>query len=139
MTPRSKFLTGAGFVAVTVGVLMTEGIKDTGVYFLSPSELAARVVDDSSMYAVGVRIGGTVVGGTIDRHIASQTLKFEVTDGVIAYPVVYRGLVPDTFTDDVEVVVEGRVTRDGTIQATSVLAKCGSRYEAVPEDDGSPT
>ncbi len=137
MTPRSKFLIGAGFVAVTVGFLMIDGIKDTGVYFLSPSELAARVVDDSSMYDVGVRIGGTVVGGTIDRHIASQTLKFEVTDGVTTYPVVYRGLVPDTFTEDVEVVVEGRVGRDGTIQATSVLAKCGSRYEAVPEG-GSP-
>ena len=115
MTPRSKFLTGAGFVAVTVGFLMTEGIKDTGVYVLSPSELAERVVDDSSMYDVGVRIGGTVVGGTINRHVASQTLKFELTDGVTTYPVVYRGLVPDTFTDDVEVVVEGRVTGDGTI------------------------
>lgn len=139
MTPRSKFLIGAGFVAVTVGFLMIEGIKDTGVYFLSPSELAARVEGDSSMYDVGVRIGGTVVGGTIDRHIASQTLKFEVTDGVTTYPVVYRGLVPDTFTEDVEVVVEGRVGRDGTIQATSVLAKCGSRYEAVPESDSHST
>jgi cytochrome c-type biogenesis protein CcmE len=137
MTPRAKFMTGAGLVAVTVGFLMTEGIKDTGVYFLNPSELAARVEEDSS--DVGVRIGGTVVGGTIDRHIASQTLEFDVTDGVTTFPVVYRGLVPDTFTDDVDVVVEGRVGRDGTIQATTVLAKCGSRYEAVPEDVSSTT
>ncbi len=50
---------------------MTEGIKDTGVYLLSPSELASHVVDDSSMYDLGVRIGGTVVGGTINRHIAA--------------------------------------------------------------------
>ena len=137
MTPRAKFLTGTGIVVVTVGFLMAEGIKDTGVYFLTPSELAARVEVDSSMYDVGVRIGGTVVGGTIDRHIASQTFGFEVTDGVTSFPVVYHGLVPDLFADDVEVVVEGRVTRDGIIQATSVLAKCGSRYEAVPEG-GSP-
>jgi cytochrome c-type biogenesis protein CcmE len=47
--------------------------------------------------------------------------------------VVYRGLAPDTFTDDVDVVVEGRLGRDGTFEATTLLAKCGSRYEAVLE------
>ena len=132
MTPKAKFLLGGGCIGLTVGVLMIEGIKDTGVYFVSPSELAVLVAKDSSMFDVGVRVGGNVVGGTIDRHVASQTLTFSITDGVAIYPVVYRGLVPDTFTDDVEVVVEGRLSRDGTFQATSVLAKCGSRYEAVP-------
>jgi cytochrome c-type biogenesis protein CcmE len=47
--------------------------------------------------------------------------------------VTYRGLVPDTFTDanDIEVIVEGRLGRDGVFRATEVLAKCGSRYEAA--------
>jgi len=31
------------------------------------------------------------------------------------------------------VVVEGRLQPDGLIHATNVLAKCGSRYEAVPK------
>ena len=137
MSPRAKFLLGAGFVTVTVGFLMAEGIKDTGVYFLTPAELAARVASDVSMYDVGVRIGGNVVKGSIDRDMASQTLTFEVTDGAVSYPVVYVGIPPDTFTDEVEVVVEGRLNRDGTIRATNVLAKCGSRYEAVLEE-GAP-
>ena len=55
-----------------------------------------------------------------------------MTDGEQEYPVVYRGFPPDTFTDSVDVVVEGRLSRDGTFQATTLLAKCGSRYEAVP-------
>ena len=138
MSPKAKFLLGAGIVTVTVGFLMAEGIKDTGVYFLTPAELAARVASDGSMYDVGVRIGGNVVKGSIGRDMASQTLTFEVTDGAVSYPVVYVGIPPDTFTDDVEVVVEGRLNRDGTIRATNVLAKCGSRYEAVPEE-GAPT
>ena len=46
-------------------------------------------------------------------------------------------MAPDTFNDDVEVVVEGRLAIEGTIQATILLAKCGSKYEAVPE--GVPT
>ena len=43
MKPRGKFLLGAGLVTLTVGFLMAEGIKDTGVYFLTPAELAERV------------------------------------------------------------------------------------------------
>jgi cytochrome c-type biogenesis protein CcmE len=32
------------------------------------------------------------------------------------------------------VVVEGKMTAAGTFEATTVLTKCGSRYEAVEED-----
>jgi len=69
----------------------------------------------------------------VARDPAAQTLRFQITDGSARYPVVFHGLPPDTFTDSVEVVVEGRLQRDGVIYATDVLAKCGSRYEAVPK------
>ncbi len=134
MSPKGKFLLGAGLVTLTVGFLMAEGIKDTGVYFLTPAELAERVASDSSLYDVGLRVGGNVVKGSITRNVASQTITFEITDGAATFPVFYRGLAPDTFTDEVEVVVEGRLAIEGTFQATTLLAKCGSRYEAVPED-----
>lgn len=132
MKPRAKFLIGAGLVVVTVSVLMAEGIKDTGVYFLMPAELAARVQTDPTIYDVGLRIGGDVVPGSINKDLSTQTITFQVTDGVKTYPVRYNGIAPDTFTDEVQVVVEGRLQRDGTIEASNVLAKCGSRYEAVP-------
>ena len=38
-----------------------------------------------------------------------------------------------TFTDGVDVVVEGRLDANGTFQATTLLAKCASRYENAPE------
>ena len=132
MKARTKFIAGAILVAGTVGFLMTSGIKETGVYFLTPSELASKIEADPSFHDVGVKMGARVVHGTIERDVASQTITFEVTDGQQTYPVVYRGLAPDTFTDDVEVVVEGRLMADGTFHATSLLAKCGSRYESVP-------
>jgi cytochrome c-type biogenesis protein CcmE len=112
---------------------MATGIKETGVYFLTPSELAAKAAADPSFHDVGVKMGAKVVPGSIQRDVASQTIRFEATDGQTTYPVVYRGLAPDTFTDDVEVVVEGRLQPDGTFRATTLLAKCGSRYEAVPQ------
>jgi cytochrome c-type biogenesis protein CcmE len=80
-------------------------------------------------------MGAKVVPGSIRRDPASREIDFRVSDGLHTYPVTYRGLVPDTFTDanDIEVVVEGRLGRDGVFRATDVLAKCGSRYEAVPK------
>ncbi len=139
MTPKGKFGLGAGLVILTVGFLMAEGIKDTGVYYLIPAELAERVASDTSMYDVGIRVGGTVVAGSIERYMATQTIEFEVTDGEATFPVTYQGLAPDTFRDDAEVVVEGRLSREGTINATSVLTKCASRYEAVAEDGAETT
>lgn len=133
MRASTKVMLAGGLVVGTVGFLMATGIKETGVYYVTPSELAAKVSADPSFHDVGVKMGAKVVPGTIQRDVASQTITFDVTDGQATYPVVYRGLAPDTFTDDVEVVVEGRLQPDGTFRATTLLAKCGSRYEAVPK------
>lgn len=132
MLARTKFVMGAGLITVSVGYLMASGIKDTGVYFVTPTELAEKVKADPSIHEVGVRMGARVVSGSIMRDAADQTITFEVTDGQQTYQVVYRGIAPDTFDDDVDVVVEGRLMPDGTFRATTLLAKCGSRYEAQP-------
>jgi len=130
MRASHKLLIVGALVVGTVGFLMATGIKETGVYFLTPTELAARVSADPSFHDVGVKMGAKVVTGTIERDVASQTITFRVTDGTQSFPVIYRGLAPDTFTDEADVVVEGRIQRDGTFRATTLLAKCGSRYEA---------
>src|SRR5512135_496917 len=132
MRARTKFIIGGSLVLATVGYLMASGIKETGVYYLTPTELAAKIGADRSFYNVGVKMGARVVKGSITRDVASQTITFRATDGAHTYPVVYRGLAPDTFTDEVDVVVEGRLQSDGTFRATTLLAKCGSRYEAAP-------
>ncbi len=138
MRARTKFIIGGVLVLGSVGYLMASGIKDTGVYYLTPTELAQKVSADRSFYNVGVKMGARVVKGTITRDVATQTITFRATDGVQSYPVIYHGLAPDTFTDDVDVVVEGRLQPDGTFRATTLLAKCGSRYEAVPAAPGAP-
>lgn len=134
MKARSKFMIGGVLILSSVGYLMASGIKDTAVYFLTPTELSAKIAADPTFYDVGIKVGANVVPGSIDREVATQTIRFEVTDGNVTYPVIYRGLAPDTFTDSVEVVVEGRLQSDGVLHATTVLAKCGSRYEEAVEE-----
>jgi len=133
MNAGAKFAVGAVLIVASVGYLMASGIKQTGQYFLTPSELSRKVAVDPSFYNVGMKVGAHVVRGTVAKDVATQTLSFRISDGSATYPVTFHGLPPDTFNDSVEVVVEGRLKRDGVIYATNVLAKCGSRYEAVPK------
>ncbi len=136
MKAGHKFMLGAAVIVTSVAALIAQGVKETGVYFLTPAELSAKTVADPTFVEnVGFKVGARVVPGSVRRDSNARTIDFKVSDGIKTYPVTYHGLVPDTFTDanDIEVVVEGRLGRDGVIQATDVLAKCGSRYEAVPE------
>lgn len=132
MKARTKFLIGGLLVLGPVGYLMASSIKQTGVYYLTPTELSAKLAADSSFRDVGVKVGARVVPGSILREPGGREYDFRVTDGAKTLPVVYRGIAPDTFTDSVDVVVEGRMGRDGTFRATTLLAKCASRYESAP-------
>ena len=47
MKAGHKFLIGAGIIVASVVLLIAQGVKETGVYFLTPSELAAKTTADS--------------------------------------------------------------------------------------------
>jgi len=131
--PRTKFLAGGILVLGSAGYLMASSIKDTAVYYLTPGELSAKTAADPTFFETGVKVGGRVVPGSIKRETGGRQVSFVMTDGATNYNVVYRGITPDTFTDAVDVVVEGRLGRDGTFRATTLLAKCASRYENAPD------
>jgi len=133
MHPRTKFILGGIVVLGTAGYLMAGSIRDTAVYFLTPEELHAKVAADSTMLETGVKVGARVVAGSVVRDSGGRQVSFQMTDGAATYAVEYRGIIPDTFSDSVDVVVEGRLGRDGVFRATTLLAKCASRYEAAPE------
>lgn len=133
MKARTKFLIGGAFVLGTAGYLMASSIRETGQYYLTPQELAAKAASDPSIAQTGVKMGARVVPGSIQRSPGGKEVAFRVSDGAREIPVVYRGIIPDTFTDSVDVVVEGRLANDGTFHATTLLAKCASRYENAPD------
>jgi cytochrome c-type biogenesis protein CcmE len=135
MKPGTKFALGATVIVAGIITLIFLGVKQTGVYFLSPSELLQRTQADPSFHNVGLKVGAKVVPGTIRRDRGSQRIDFEVSDGTAKFPVTYQGIVPDTFSDanDIEVILAGKLGQDGVFHATEVLAKCGSRYESELE------
>src|SRR4029079_18274124 len=105
MKPRTKFLVGGALVLGVAGYLMASSISATGVYYLTPTELTAKIDADPTFTNAGVKGGARVVPGSIRRDPGGKEYAFQVTAGSKIVPVVYRGIAPDTFTDSVDVVV----------------------------------
>ena len=137
MKIHGRFMVGLVGVAAVVSYLVWTGVSETMVYYLTPAELMAKVSEDPSFKDMGVKVSGKVVPGTYSKGEGELLHRFEVRDLMDesqTFWVEFRDALPDTFTEESEVVLEGRLDADGVFQATTVLTKCGSRYEAAPED-----
>ncbi len=137
MKKQHRFVVAALALLGVVGYLMVTGMRDSMIYYYTPDELLAKTAADGTVHDVGVKVGGRVVPGSVRFDQRTLDLRFEVTDiqtGKGRFPVHYQGPLPDTFEEGRDVVVEGRYTQAGLFEATTVLTKCGSRYEAVEED-----
>jgi cytochrome c-type biogenesis protein CcmE len=137
MTRDRRFMVGLVGVAAVVSYLIWTGVSDAKVYYLTPTELMAKVESDPAFHDLGIKVSGKVVEGSYRAGSGQLLHTFHVQDledASVSFPVEYRDLLPDTFNDDVEVVLDGRFRNDGVFEATTVLTKCGSRYEAQPEE-----
>ncbi len=121
-----------------VGYLMWTGIRDSMVYYLTPVELIERVEADPAFHDLGIKVSGRVVEGSWERGSAGPgSHTFAVADlerPEVVVRVHYDDVLPDTFNDESEVVLEGLYGTDGVFRAHTVLTKCGSRYEAAGEE-----
>ena len=118
-------------VAIAVTVILcavlyvfVKGMSETMLYYYNVSEVAERRVELTG------EVHGQVVAGSIEKDATGLVHKFLIEEGGQTVPVVYRDLVPDTFQDLADAVVEGSFDADGIFQATFLMAKCPSKYEA---------
>ena len=140
MAKNGRFMVGLVGVAAVVTYLIWTGVSDTMVYYLTPTEFEAKVTADPTFREVGVKVSGRVVPGTHEEFEGQLLHRFvihDVENPEITMTIEYDDVLPDTFSDSesmvVDAVVEGRLRDDGIFEATTVLTKCGSRYEATPE------
>lgn len=135
---NGRFMVGLVGVAAVVTYLVWTGVSETMVYYLTPTELMAKVESDPTFRELGVKVSGKLVPGSHQKADGELLHRFEVMDlenHDVRFPVEYRDVLPDTFHgEDVQVVVEGRFDEAGVFQANTVLTKCGSRYEASDEE-----
>jgi len=104
----------------------------------------------SEMLGKRARVHGYVMPGSIDRNLEAKTVSFTILNDAPhsgkgaeygTLDIVYNSLeTPDLFQDGAEVVVEGSLQQEGSqthFDATLVLAKCPSKFEAEKSDTAS--
>ena len=116
--------------AAIAGVVLT-GMKDNAIYSKPVDELVAQ---KAKFAGRPVRAEGNLVHGTLAKRDTPCEYRFTIAKNGVEVPVRFpQCIVPDTFRDvlgmDVGVTVEGELQADNTFEATSVLAKCPSKYE----------
>jgi cytochrome c-type biogenesis protein CcmE len=83
-------------------------------------------------------MGGMVVQGSLHKNLKNLTYQFELTDGTTTFPVFFKGVPPDLFTEGKGAVVEGRIGSDGVFHATTIMAKHAEEYSPHPDSKDAP-
>jgi len=126
MTRKQKRLALIAAALALAGAALALGLRaasDNIVFFLSPSEVAAKELSPGAR----VRLGGLVAPGSI-KHGAGERLEFDVTDTAASVHVVFVGLPPDLFGEGKGVVAEGALGAKDRLDADTILAKHDERY-----------
>ena len=151
MPKKLRFVTGVILVVAAIAYLIITAVRNTAEYYLTVDEARARQTELSGQI---LRIAGRVVPGTINWDPTSLILKFAITQPPLgdsqpvvrtvvakalaptSFIVLSRGQPkPDMFAAGRDVIVEGRLNRDGTIEAHQVLTSCPSKYSPKPDQN----
>jgi cytochrome c-type biogenesis protein CcmE len=138
MTHRYIKVSATAIVLVLAfaGLLWTTLQEGTEYY----KNLDEVMVNQQEWHGKQLQLHGYIVPGSIYRKRDSLEYKFKVqnsparasqAEGVHVVEASYTGIVPDTFKDEAEVVLKGKLTASGFhTDPNGVTAKCPSKYEA---------
>ncbi len=125
-TRTAIILASLAVLGIAAGLILY-AIRDTIVFFYTPSEVAEKAVQPGTR----LRLGGLVEQGSLVQG-ENAIYSFAVTDTVKNLKVSYKGQLPDLFREGQGVVAEGVLQGDGTFVADTVLAKHDENY--MPKD-----
>ena len=145
MGPTVKIAMSAAIILGSGGYLLAESLQDpdTLTYFHGADVVIAQ---PDQFQHQRIRMGGHVAKGSIMQKPGTLEYQFEVEPvaAMAKFPealgktvtVRYTGIVPDTFKDDAEVIVAGKLAGDKMVfVANELVAKCPSKYEAAEKNE----
>ena len=132
MTPtRRRRAIGVGLLLLGVSAaatLMFQAFRENMMYFYTPTDL----VGGEPPRRAGIRLGGLVKPGSVQRDPGDLTVHFVLADCDHELPVEYDGILPDLFREGQGIVATGALAGDGRFVADEVLAKHDENY--LPPD-----
>ena len=112
-----------------LGYLVFSGLTEDSVYFLNVAEVTAAERTEGQK----ARLFGKVSPDNLVLIEGKLGANFDLVDKVDpskSLRVEFKGALPDTFKDDVEVIVEGAFVKNGEVfRAKTLVTKCPSKYE----------
>lgn len=133
MLKKKKFVIGGIIIFLAIGYLGFMSFQSSATYYYTLTEFAQQ---GDSVNGENVRVKGDISPGSVEKEQAGRILRFVLVEGTENMPVYYQGVVPDTFNEDFEIVIEGKLGADGVFEAHTLMPKCPSKYEFEPEDNG---
>jgi len=137
---KIKFIAGFAIIGVCLLTLVVSSSKQMSMYYLTVTELEAREIEFADMQ---IKLAGKVVPESIIKRNGNRTVEFQIWEPIDieaekfsnTRTILYSGVVPDTFRDRADVVLEGKVNANGIFVAETMLAKCPSKYESQSDEE----
>ena len=122
---RSRVLILFAIIILTIIILLLslKSLEDNVVYFFSPTDVYNN---DGSILKSKIRIGGMVKKNSLKTK--EDSISFVVTDFTQEIYVTYSGSIPNLFSEEKGVVVEGRLEDKKYFVADRILAKHDENY-----------
>lgn len=134
----SLFYASLAVTGIIVALVVTYA-SQTSMLYLQADEVFARLDKEAQgltakehrLVGQFFRIHGKLKPKTTRRFQGRLDYAFEIMDPKSgrSLPVRYQGILPDTFRDDAELVLEGKLESLQLFQAYSVFAKCPTKYQ----------
>ena len=104
--------------------LILNRFTESIVYFYSPSEIVEKKIEPHRVF----RVGGLVETGSLQIDTKTHAVRFMLTDQKKSMSIHYQGLLPNLFREGQGVIAEGMLETDGSMNASTILAKHDERY-----------
>ena len=114
-------------LASAFGGLLWFSLKEDAAYYKHVDEV---MVSPQQWEGKSLQLHGFVVPHTWVQKPNTLEYRFKVQNKGSVVSASYTGILPDTFKDESEVVLKGRLTSAGfEVAPNGVMAKCPSKYE----------
>jgi cytochrome c-type biogenesis protein CcmE len=128
----SKSKIRLGIVSAVLLLAIGYMIFTTSLSSYSIYKQISEIKKDPTLIGKSVEVGGRVKKGSVVHR--GTEMSFVIVEKAASLNVVYTGQVPQTFGDDVQAVITGKLESLDKLVAKSIITKCPSKYEGENVD-----
>lgn len=136
MKKNTKMLMGFSAIFIAIVILLIAATPGSSGTELTLEEFIKEPMKYEDRY---VMTQGNLIEDSIKWDADKIELRFDIQDekGNTLH-VQHNGVTPDNFSQDVIVILEGFVNKDGSFTAEKVQTKCPSKYEGEDPENYDP-